>query len=172
MDKQSQLILEKVLLTKGLNPKNRSKNLIGGRWTEDSSFIRFKNMSQADIGRWGELMFEESFGLKSKSVGLDLPSLKADIKTFTRAYERTKFGGGASIHNNPDWYFLYLIFPNEYQLYRVPSSDQCIRERDGERKGAIDITGEDIHRFIQLNYIYQGDINFSIEESNLLNFFE
>ena len=164
-------MLEKVVLTKGLNPKNRSKNLIGGRWNENSSFIRFKNMSQTDIGRWGELMFEESYGLKSQSTGLDLPTLSADIKTLTRAYERTKFGGGASVHLDPDWYFLYLIFPNEYQLYRVPSTDQCIREREDRKQGAIDITGEDVHRFIQLNYMYQGDINFNTDESNLNQFF-
>ena len=158
MDTQSKLILEKLQKIRSLNPKNRSKNLVGGKWMEDSSFFIFKNMSAQDIGKWGELMFEESFGLGCRPTGLDLPSLNADIKTFTRAYERTKFSGGASEHLNPDWYFTYLIFPNDYQLYRIPGNDKVVKKpiANGD-KGKLDITAEDILRFNNNGYRYEGN---------------
>ena len=105
-------------------------------------------MSGSDIGRWGEMMFEEQFGIKSDPTGLDIKELKADIKTLTRAEKRTKFTGGASESDNPDWYFLYLIFPHEYRLYKVPSSDKCIRVMPSSpEKGSIDITEKDLQRF-------------------------
>ena len=157
MDKQSKLILEKLHNIRSLDPKNNSKNLVGGSWSEESSFHMFKNMSAQDIGKWGELMFEESYGFSSSPTGLDIPSLNADVKTFTRAYERTKFSGSASSHLSPDWYFTYLIFPNEYRLYRIPSSDRVIKTptANGER-GKIDITAEDLERFDNLDYRYDG----------------
>ncbi|MAG25454.1 hypothetical protein CMI47_07720 [Candidatus Pacearchaeota archaeon] len=156
MDKQSKFILEKIHNIRSLNPRNQSKNLIGDMWTEESSFFIFKSMSAQDIGKWGELMFEESFGLSSKPTGIDLPTLNADIKTFTRAYKRTKFSGGASVHLNPDWYFTYLIFPNEYRLYRIPSDDKVIKTPDANgEKGKIDITAEDLERFEMCGYRYE-----------------
>jgi len=158
MDTQSRLILEKLFKTKSINPKNQSKTLIGNDWPnldnyilsliDEYSFGVFKKMSGSDIGRWGEMMFEEQFGIKSDPTGLDIKELKADIKTLTRAEKRTKFTGGASESDNPDWYFLYLIFPHEYRLYKVPSSDKCIRVMPSSpEKGSIDITEKDLQRF-------------------------
>lgn len=103
MDTQSRLILEKLFKTKSINPKNQSKTLIGNDWPnldnyilsliDEYSFGVFKKMSGSDIGRWGEMMFEEQFGIKSDPTGLDIKELKADIKTLTRAEKRTKFTG-------------------------------------------------------------------------------
>ena len=151
-------MLEKLHTIRSINPKNTSNNLVGGQWTENSSFAAVKNMTAQDIGKWGELMFEESYGLRSYPTGIDLPSLNADIKTFTRAYERTKFSGGASEHLGPDYYFTYLIFPNEYLLYRIPSNDRTVKcpNANGD-KGKIDITAEDISRFNNNEYRYKGD---------------
>ena len=85
---------------------------------------------------------------KKNYLHLMAQKLKADIKTLTRAQKRTKFTGGASESDNPDWYFLYLIFPNEYRLYKVPSSDKCIRVTPSNpHKGAIDITEKDLQRY-------------------------
>ena len=152
MDEQSKRVLEKVRNNRGSNNFGMG-TLRGGEWLENSSFIEFKNMSMQDIGYWGECMFEESFGIKSEPRGLDLPLLKADIKTFTRAYRRTKFSGGASSHLNPDCYFIYLIFPNEYQFYRIPSDDICIKKpKANGNKGKIDITTTDLDRFVQNGY--------------------
>jgi hypothetical protein len=148
------MILERVEQIRGSNNKG-GVNLIGGEWLETSSFYIFKHMPIQDIGKWGEMMFNESFGLESESTGLDLPTLKADIKTFTRAYKRTKFSGPASTHLNPDWYFVYLIFPNGYQLYRIPGDDSCVKRGSKSIHGKIDITGIDIDRFVKKDYIYK-----------------
>jgi hypothetical protein len=154
MDKRSKLVYENLMKKRSRNPKNRSKNLIGGPWSEDSPYAPFKfGMSIGEIGDWGEMMFEEVFGMKSATKGVDLPLLNADIKTFTRAFERTKFSGAASSHLNPDWYFVYLIFPNDYQFWCIPGSDRCIKlPPANERKGKIDITAEDIERFKDSGY--------------------
>ena len=163
-------MLEKLQNIRSSDPKNTSQNLIGEKWDKNSSFFCFKNMNMQDIGKWGELMFEESYGLKSKPTGLDLPSLNADVKTFTRAYKRTKFSGGASEHLNPDWYFVYLIFPNEYQLYRIPRYDQCIKHPIANAdKGKIDITSEDIDRFILKNYLITDELPIDNVSNSTIN---
>jgi hypothetical protein len=154
MDEQSKMIFENLYQNYGQN--NTSRDLIGGYWTENSPYYPIKNLPIVSIGRWGEMMFEKSFGLKSKSRGIDLPSECADIKTFTRAYERNKFSGSGSVNNDPKWYFVYCIFPDEYRLYRIPSDDNCIKPSNPENgltpRGQIDITGNDLIRFDNLGY--------------------
>ena len=152
MDSQSALVLERVMNQRGKGQIH--KDLIGGSW-EGSPFSEFKTLSPPQIGLWGEFMFEESFGYKCESRGLDLPSLNADVKTFTRAYKATKFSGNASIHLNPDRYFMYLIFPDHYRLYCVPRDDECIRIYKAWKNhhvGSVDIGRSALERFEQLNY--------------------
>ncbi len=171
MDEQSKLVLERLHQMRGSN--NISRNLIGGKWTEDSSFWVFKTMTMQDIGKWGELMFEESFGLKSQPTGLDVLELDSDIKTMTRAYERTKFSGGASQHLNPSYYYTYLIFPDQYLLYRIPSDDQVIKmpKANGE-KGKIDITAQDLVRFDNMGYrVDDSNSELIFENENLEAFY-
>jgi len=160
MTPQAKSVLQKVIAINGVG--NKTKNIMGGRWTKDSPFILFKSLSITQRGDWGEKMFEESFGIKCQPTGIDLPELVADVKTFTRAYERTKFSGWANLDLNPDWYFVYLIFPDEYQLYKIPGNDQCVKNpkanhRNDREFGKIDITRVDIERFIRHGYRVDDD---------------
>ena len=138
MDAQSKMVLERVLALWGTGKKE--KDPIGGEWSEESSFWAVKCLSGTQKGLWGELMFEESFGYKSEQVGLDLPDLKSDVKVMTRSKSKTKFASDASCDMNPEWYYIYLVFPEEYQLYRIPSSYRAVSQPTFTNlKGKIDI---------------------------------
>ena len=171
MDKQSQEALTEIVENIGRN--NFTWFPMGGPWNPDSPFAVFKTISTNLVGQWGEKMFEKTFGMKSEPTGLDLPILNADIKTFTRATDITKFSGFGNQYLKPDYYFMYLIFPNEYQLYCVPQGDKSIKEQLGvlKDKGKIDVTGVDIERFIENGYDSFSLDNLPKHDNNLEKFF-